>query len=37
MGVTRERIRQIQEEALVKLRVKIKDREKPAVEEAMAV
>jgi RNA polymerase primary sigma factor len=32
LGVTRERIRQIQEEALVKLRVRIEDREKPAVE-----
>ena len=34
LGVTRERIRQIQEEALKKLRVQIEDREKPAVEDA---
>ena len=32
MGVTRERIRQIQEEALQKMRVKIAEREAPAVE-----
>jgi RNA polymerase primary sigma factor len=38
MGVTRERIRQIQEEALVKLRVRIEDRNKPVIETAeMAV
>ncbi|MFZ0826594.1 MAG: sigma-70 family RNA polymerase sigma factor [Verrucomicrobiia bacterium] len=34
LGVTRERIRQIQEEALEKMRVKIEDREKPTVEPA---
>ena len=34
LGVTRERIRQIQEEALRKMRVKIEDREKPTVEPA---
>ena len=34
MGVTRERIRQIQEEALKKMRVKITERETPAVETA---
>jgi len=32
LGVTRERIRQIQEEALQKMRVKIAERETPAVE-----
>ena len=34
LGVTRERIRQIQEEALKKMRVKISERETPAVEAA---
>src|SRR5262249_9082836 len=34
MGVTRERIRQIQEEALKKMRVKMAERETPAVESA---
>ncbi len=34
LGVTRERIRQIQEEALRKMRVKIEDREKSTVEPA---
>jgi len=38
MGVTRERIRQIQEEALKKMRVKITEHETPAVEtEVLAV
>jgi RNA polymerase primary sigma factor len=32
IGVTRERVRQIQEEALQKLRVKIEDRDQPALE-----
>jgi RNA polymerase primary sigma factor len=32
LGVTRERIRQLQEEALKKMRAKIEDREKPTVE-----
>jgi len=35
LGVTRERIRQIQEEALQKMRVKIAERETPAVEDAV--
>ncbi len=35
MGVTRERIRQIQEEALNKMRVQIAERETPAVETAV--
>jgi RNA polymerase primary sigma factor len=34
LGVTRERIRQIQEEALKKMRVKITEHETPAVETA---
>jgi RNA polymerase primary sigma factor len=33
-GLTRERIRQIQEQALRKMRVKIEDRERPALESA---
>jgi len=32
LGVTRERIRQIQEEALIKMRVKIAEHETPTVE-----
>ena len=36
MGVTRERIRQIQEEALKKLRTGMEEREHPATEEAAA-
>jgi RNA polymerase sigma factor (sigma-70 family) len=35
LGVTRERIRQIQEEALQKMRVKIAEHETPAVETAV--
>ena len=35
LGVTRERIRQIQEEALIKMRVKIAERETPSVETAV--
>jgi len=35
LGVTRERIRQIQEEALVKMRVKIAEHETPSVETAV--
>jgi RNA polymerase primary sigma factor len=35
LGVTRERIRQIQEEALKKMRVKIAEHETPAVETAV--
>jgi RNA polymerase primary sigma factor len=34
LGVTRERIRQIQEEALTKLRVKIEERDNPSAEES---
>jgi RNA polymerase primary sigma factor len=35
LGVTRERIRQIQEEALMKMRVKIAEHETPSVETAV--
>ena len=35
LGVTRERIRQIQEEALIKMRVKIAEHETPSVETAV--
>jgi RNA polymerase nonessential primary-like sigma factor len=35
MGVTRERIRQIQAQALKKLRAKMEERDQPADEEAM--
>ena len=35
LGVTRERIRQIQEEALNKMRVKISEHETPSVETAV--
>jgi RNA polymerase primary sigma factor len=37
VGVTRERIRQIQEQALKKLRTKIEDRDFPTVEESSAL
>jgi RNA polymerase primary sigma factor len=36
-GLTRERIRQIQEEALRKLRVRMEERDRPAVEETAAM
>ena len=36
-GLTRERIRQIQEEALRKLRVRMEERDRPAVEETAAI
>ena len=36
-GVTRERIRQIQEEALKKLRAGMEERDRPATDEAFAV
>jgi len=36
-GLTRERIRQIQEEALRKLRVRMEERDRPAVEEHAAI
>ena len=36
MGVTRERIRQIQEEALKKLRTGMEERDRPAMEEPAA-
>ncbi|MGA2685474.1 MAG: sigma-70 family RNA polymerase sigma factor [Verrucomicrobiota bacterium] len=37
LGVTRERIRQIQEQALKKLREKMEERDRPAVEENVAL